>query len=389
MLPERLLRYAVLGDAIVAHYLGSPDLEWIEWVLQLARRHAGLLRRNFETRVRDGLPAGVSRHAAGLAVHVALGFCRDASRPAVPPRLVRQEVFAERGRSLSSRSEVIEVVAKRLAMTPSEIDRSMTADMPAERCIGLLPDDLSAQDLVLRINLRLAQGFVARAGRVTIELEGHARRVVQQATWQGLLCTVRGDDPASCRLEVSGPLAVLRATRLYGRALASLIPILPWCRRFRLEAACRVAGRELNFQLDENDPIGRGVEPRRHDSRLEVAFEAEVRRLAPDWDVLREPQALPVMGTLVFPDFAIGPLAEPSLRVLVEIVGWWTDDYLETKLARLRTARCERLILCLDERSGRGAGDVTGPDVIPFRRCVDVGRVLERARELLLRGVRR
>ena len=388
MLPERLLRHEIRGDAIVAHYLGPRDEAWLTSLLALAREHAGLPRRDFEARVRDGLASFAPRDAVKLAAHVLLGMGVDALRSPVRPRVARREVYTERGRSRAGRDEVLATVAERLAITPSALDRSLLADIPSERRVGGLPGELSPVALVELVNLVLAQGVVARACRVTIDLEGHVRRVVQQATWQGLICTVRGADPAHCRIEVSGPLAVLRSTRLYGRALASVVPILPWCRRFRLEAACRVNGRESIFRLDECDPIGRGVEPRRHDSAIEEAFEADLRRLAPDWDVLREPQALPVAGTLVFPDFAIGPRASPSSRVLVEIVAWWTRDYVESKLARLRAARCERLITCVEERLVRGteATALAGLDVIAFRRRVDVARVLERAKGLLARG---
>lgn len=383
MLPERLLRYELDGENIVTHYMTPDDEGWLASLLEIGRRHVDLPRRDFEARLRDELPATAPRDAIPLAAHVTLGLCAGTLRSGVNPRSIRRDLFAERGRSLAKREDVVSRVAARLAITPGELDRCLLADLPSQRIVGRLPDELSARELMDRINLRLAQGFVARAHRVSLELEGHVRRVVQQATWQGLLCTVRGDDPARCRLDVSGPLAVLHATRLYARALASLVPVLPWCRRFKLEAGCRLRERVAIFRLDECDPIGRGVPPRRHDSRIEEAFEGDVRRLAPDWDVLREPQALPVAGTLVFPDFAIGPRMEPRSRVLVEIVGWWTRDYLETKLARLRAARCERLIICLEERAGRNVGSVLGLDVVTFRRRVDAGRILQRAREIL------
>ena len=383
MLPERLVRWDVRSDTIVARYLASADEVWLEALLDLVRQHADRRRREFEERVRESRWPASSPDAVRLATHVALSLCTDVVRSPTLPRRARWEVFLERGRSTSSRDEVLARVAAQLGITPSELGACLLADMPSQRRVGRLKDDLSARELALQINLQVAQALVARASRLTIDIEGHARRVVQHATWQGLICTVRGDEPARCRLEVSGPLAMLRATRLYGRGLASLVPVLGWCRRFHLEATCNVNGRELIFRLDEADPIGRGVEPRRHDSQIEEAFEADVRRLAPDWDVLREPQALPVAGTLIFPDFAIGPQAEPSSRVLVEIVGWWTREYLEMKLSRLREAGCNRLIVCLEERTQPGVEAVVGLDVMTFRRRVDARRVLERARELL------
>jgi len=382
LLPERLLLHDVAGDAILPRYLTARDEPWLASLLRIARLHVGRLRRELDGRLRDELPAQAPRDAMRLASRVLLDAC--AREPATGPRpsVVRRMAYAERADSRASREAVVASVARRLAVEPEAIERSLYADLPAERLLGALPDDMSAADLARRINLRLVQGLVARSGGIRVELEGHARRVVQAATWQGLICTVRGDEEARCVIDVSGPMAVLHATRLYARGLASVVPVLPWCRRFLLQARCLVEGRELALRIDESAPIERGAEPRRHDSLLEKSFEDDMRRLAPDWDVLREPRALPVDGTLVFPDFAIGPRAEPDRRVLVEIAGWWTPEYIEAKLARLRAARCERLIVCVAERSGV-APAAAGLAVMSFRRRVDVPEVIRRAREML------
>ena len=384
-LPERLLLHDVRAGTIVPRYLGARDAAWIGTLIVLASRHAGLPHRDLVLRARSELAAAAGSDALDVALHALDEASAAPPGPPVRPALARRIAFAERTASRGSREDVLRAAARRLGCTPDALERALFADAPLERRAGPPPPDLDAGELARRANLRVAQGIVARAARLELEVEGHARRVVQHATWQGLICTAEPDGPErrSCRIQVSGPLAILRATRLYGRALASLVPILPWCGRFRLRADVRLGGRDLAFGLDEAAPIARGTEPRRHDSGIEAAFEAEVRRLMPSWDVVREPRALPVAGSFVFPDFAIGPRSEPGGRVLVEIVGWWTRDYLEAKLARLRAAGCGRLITCIEERAGRHAGDPAGLDVIPFRRRVDAGAVIARASEML------
>jgi predicted nuclease of restriction endonuclease-like RecB superfamily len=385
LLPESLLLHAISADRIVARYLERDDLSWVEALLEEHRRRAGMPRRLLRERLVGALP-GAPPECLRLALRVLEDLCVDEDEVVslIRPRIARREVFAERARSGASREEVVAAVAMRLGVGAGELEDSLMADMKSERRVGRLPPDFGAWDLVLRINLALAQGFVARAGSATIDLEGNARRVVRQATWQGLLCTVRAADSYRGRIEVSGPLSILRPTRMYGRALASIVPMLPWCRRYRLEARCLLGGRELSFRLDDSDEIAAGAEPRRHDSSLEEAFEADLARVAPEWDVLREPEALPVGDTLIFPDFAIWRRVEPGRRVLVEIVGYWGREYLETKFARLRAARCGRLITCVSKRAlGTGVFDLSGLDVIAFRDRVDVGGVIARACELL------
>jgi predicted nuclease of restriction endonuclease-like RecB superfamily len=91
----------------------------------------------------------------------------------------------------------------------------------------------------------------------------------------------------------------------------------------------------------------------------------------------REPEPVAAGGHLLFPDFAVHPRGEPDRRWLVEIVGFWTPEYLATKLARLREARIENLVLCIDEARNVGEGQLPeGARVVWYRRRVEVGRVL-------------
>jgi hypothetical protein len=62
---------------------------------------------------------------------------------------------------------------------------------------------------------------------------------------------------------------------------------------------------------------------------------------------------------------------------LLEIVGFWTPKYLEEKLRKLRAARLENVLLCIDQE--RGCSDAELPKdakVIRYRRRIDVRAVL-------------
>jgi len=170
---------------------------------------------------------------------------------------------------------------------------------------------------------------------------------------------------------------LFRHTRLYGRALGELVPLLAWCPRFRLRAECVVQGRRLSLQLGTGDPIFPASAPRRYDSGLEERFAREFRRLAPAWDVIREPEPIAAGDTLVFPDFALRHRSAPGRKWLLEIVGFWTPDYVARKLALYRAAHLSNLILCIDESRNCAEADLP-PEalVVWFRRRVDAAAVL-------------
>jgi predicted nuclease of restriction endonuclease-like RecB superfamily len=184
----------------------------------------------------------------------------------------------------------------------------------------------------------------------------------------------RGQDAV---VEISGPLTLFRRTLVYGRALASLVPGLVWCDRFRLDARCALYDQLISVEIRSGDPIFPGPESRRFDSKLEERFARDFRRAAPDWDVIREPEPITTARSVIFPDFALQHRRDLDRRWLLEIVGFWTQDYLERKLACLREARIDNLILCLDAtRDCGGLALPTGARLVYFRRRVDAAEIL-------------
>jgi uncharacterized protein len=322
--------------------------------------------------VPDG-PAGKKQ----LAICILARLGRTTRDVAVPPRQARRLVFGEAARMAGARDATLARVAGVLAVTPVELEASLLGDLPGERVVTGLEASLSPTDLALRANLTLTQALLFRATSVTLEVEGNARALIRTAKLRGLICTVsRVSSSMDTVLEVSGPLALFRRTILYGRALGSLVPHLAWCRRFRLRAACALQDGLVDLQLGTGDPILPADHPRQYDSQIEERFAREFRKLAPDWDIFREPEPVVAGSHLVFPDFALQHRHDASRRWLLEIVGFWTPDYLRRKLALYREACVTNLILCVDEARACDAESLpTGAVILRFRRRVDASAV--------------
>jgi predicted nuclease of restriction endonuclease-like RecB superfamily len=143
--------------------------------------------------------------------------------------------------------------------------------------------------------------------------------------------------------------------------------------------------------LASGDPIFPSAEPRRFDSKVEERFARDFGRRLPGWTVVREPEPIQTGRHLVFPDFALHPRHEPGARWFVEIVGFWTAEYLAAKLERLRAARIPNLVLCIDEERNVGPSDLpSAVRVVRYRRRVDPRAVISAIRgELRRRGTPR
>ena len=379
MLPDRLVSYSVAGAIVVPHFLGEHDHPWLRSLLDEHERFIGRPQRELDARLREPLPCESPPEKLKLAVEVLARLRRGhRSAAAVPPRRARALVFVEAARASEAPPAVLSNVAASLGVTIAELRGSLFGDLPGERLVSAPGQPLSAAELALRSNLALVQRLLFHATALKIDVDGNTRALVRHAKWRGLICSVAepsGHGGAS--VEISGPFALFQHTRLYGHALGELIPLLVWCPRFRLHAECVLDGRRLTLQLATGDPIFPASAPREYDSRLEERFAREFRRLAPGWDVVREPEPLAADRTLIFPDFALQHRSDPDRRWLLEIVGFWTPDYVARKLALYRTARVSKLVLCIDEARNCAQADLPpGALVVRFRRRVDPAAVL-------------
>ncbi|MBI4617206.1 MAG: DUF790 family protein [Planctomycetes bacterium] len=384
MLPERDLAFSPVQGRAVPHYLGPEDEPWLRSLMDEVRRFEGRPGAELDERLASPLPHAAPDDRRRMAIRVLARFARGACRAAVQPRRARAFVFAERAVRAGAREDVLLAAARRLGVEPEAVEESLFADLPGERRVSALPNDLSTKELAARTNLLLVQSLLFRATSVRIEAEGNARPVVRHAKLRGLIVTVaEREDQGDAALEISGPFALFRRTLLYGRALAGLVPVLAWCDRFRLRARCVLGNREHVLHVQSGDPVFPAPEPIRYDSRLERRFAKDFLALAPDWDLVREPEAVRAGGALVFPDFALVHRRDPGRRRLLEIVGFWTPAYLAEKLARLREARIPNLILAVDEERNCAEEDFP-PDarVVRFRGRVDAAAILAAIEEL-------
>lgn len=376
MLPASLLSCEFRGDRAIPRFLSDADRPWIRALIDECERAASRPVRELEARLREAIP-GAPDDKRRLATHLLLGFARSRIASPVPPREARAALFTTAAISEATRDEIVFRAAAGLGVTSTALLDSIFADLPGER-IAVPPPSLDPADIALRCNLALAQGLLGRARAVRVALEGNARAVVRHAALRGLICNVtRGGSADGAQIELSGPYAIFRRTLLYGRALGAVVPVLAWTRRFELTATCDLRGRAAVVTLASGDPIFPAAEPRRFDSRVEERFARDFGRAAPGWTIVREPEPIDAGGHLFFPDFAIYPRTDPVRRWLVEIIGFWTPEYLTTKLERLRRARISNLVVCIDEE--RNVGDAELPAdtaVIRYRRHIDVSRVL-------------
>ena len=380
MLRRSLLSFKSRDGVVIPDYLGPRDDPWLRALLDEYQRFEGRRFRELARRLAEPLSPDGPRRGKARAIAVLDRLCRPRRPPVARSRAIREALFAAAAERRADPAELIKIdVAAELGIEVADLERSLFADLPSERLVSPRRPPLTPAELALETNLALARALVARAHSVVIEIAGNARAVVRQARLRGLIAEVKrpATEAIDTIIEISGPLALFRKTIVYGRSLASLVPELAGCDRFRLVARCLIDEQLVPVEIRSGDPIFPSVEPRRFDSKLAERFLRDFSRVARDWDVVREPEPIEAGGRLIAADLALEHRRDRSRRWLLEIVGFWTREYLARKLEAFRAAGVTNLILCVDaERSCDGLEPAGGARLVRYRRRIDPADIL-------------
>jgi hypothetical protein len=210
---------------------------------------------------------------------------------------------------------------------------------------------------------------------------------------RSLVFTAGNDEAYALSRELLVPAitcAISAAERAeYGRALASWLPALIRAPGWSLVASLTWRGEAVRLELDGRAPLSTtGPLPRRFDSQVEERLLRDLQKLRTAWIVRREADPVQFGGRILCPDFTLIDDGR-RLRVAVEVVGYWTPEYLAAKVAAVAALPpSRRWLLCVDESLAAAAPEL--PQLAPvlyYRRRVPAARLLELVEELFRRGV--
>lgn len=390
MLPDRLIELRVLDEHTRAPaWLSSRDEVWLRPFCDETEAFAGRTVGGVESRVKalgdqlsrqHGVP---TRRVDGVWLVERRRWRKQVDAP-VDPQRIRSVVFDYAARH--DRGDALARAGAVLGIDPGSIARHLFADREDERI--LLPPESAASpsSLVEAYNLALAQAVLARAIRVKARVRSDARHVLSYAKKLGLMAAFE-ERTDSIEIELSGPLALFHATTKYGYAVARFLPALATTVGWAAIAEVRLRGELVVVRLSSQDPLPLTHSlPRSFDSKVERRLSTDVRRLGPGrgWRLERESAIVStgVGGQLFYPDFTL--FSERGGRVLVEVVGFWTPDYLAKKQRALSAVQ-EPIVVCVDERHATELGIPSGEGtvVVTYRDRIDAAALLDAAERAL------
>ncbi|MGH9963449.1 MAG: DUF790 family protein [Nitrososphaeraceae archaeon] len=309
------------------------------------------------------------------------------------------EESARRGFALSDslRDEILCNVASKMNISSTSIMQSLWSDLDENTVLELF-SPLSSEELLAWYNLSLLQTLLFTCTRLEFSVRGGAnwKNTLRNVKRLGLMYNLREqtntNDSADARnvhggksreyllhadvknngghdselvCSIDGPVSLFKLTDRYGTSIAKLVPFIISSSWWYISASIirkTMAGKKIyefrisSSDLQQNilseplrndkknnnssiniDSINNNINGRStsayFDSSIEEKFAVKFEHLANRWKIKREPDPLIVgKGVAFIPDFLFEKYGR---KVYLEIVGFWTKEYLEKKFQKV------------------------------------------------------
>lgn len=247
-------------------------------------------------------------------------------------------------------------------------------DLPDQQILDEIDIKLTPENLIKRYNLGLAQGILYRCYKMDIKIWDEYKVVFQYLKLAQLMHKTYGANGAYL-IEIDGPFSLFRRTQKYGVNLARFLPGLLLAQKWQMDGFVNTEKGQRRFFLDHGCGLTSHYKKSHpFDSSVERAFSDTFKKRKTEWRIEREAEILDLGDSVLIPDFKF---VHPDGReILLEIIGFWTPEYLEKKLAKLQRVNRKDLIIAVNENLNCSKDDFCGP-VIFYKTRVKVKAILE------------
>ena len=376
-IPDRLTRKTH------RHYL-----DYAEKMLGVYRNGIGQQRRSLHRRI-EAIFAG----EPDCPVRRIQAFCKlldDASvfraDPGGRAARLRLDVFSkaarfhplvqEPDRLFEHKEEETKVrLADEIGMSWDEIEQALYADVIAFQQLEKFPGFPDPGAFLSRYNVAQLQACLYRAQSMTVTAGSDLKTIVRYAKLARLLHEIVRTGPSHYRIIFSGPASVLRETRRYGVNFARFLPALLSCKGWKMTALLQTPWKTpAHLALSDRDRFtGHLPPPEEFDSAVEESLSAKFGPGRDGWQLIREGDILHEHQTTFVPDFTFRH--KDGAQVFLEIVGFWTPEYLARKRETLRRFRHHRILLAVPEGSLR-EGAIIGETTLTYKTALKLPPLL-------------
>jgi predicted nuclease of restriction endonuclease-like RecB superfamily len=275
----------------------------------------------------------------------------------------------------TNQAQVKQALADSLDRSWQQIEDDLYADVLSCQRLEAFEGYDDPLDLLRAYNVAQLQAALYKAQRMIIWAREDFRVIPRHIKFAKLLHEITRQPDGGYRIDVAGPASTLLPTRRYGVQFARLIPPLLTCRGWQMQAELQTPwGRPAWLHLSDADGFESHLpEPEPYDSTVEAKFAEKFGEYREGWTLIREGAILHDKQKTFVPDFLFRH--DDGTEVLLEIVGFWTPEYLEQKRQTLRRFADHHILLAVPESSIKA--DVESERLIPYKTALKLQPVME------------
>lgn len=403
MLTADLARSWRRGQRTGPRYIEADDphtLQVAQDLITLFHQYQGHRRSELEAALEEYVGVGTDYQILRGLIKLLMDRCLVETASAFDPLEVRRTLFLKARahhpviEPLTERQRVLAEVAEEFGCQPEALQESLYADLPDnQRLIGF--ETLTPTELLDQYNLAQAQALLYRCIQMQIRIEPQDpsgyRQLFDAIKAYRLIHTIQGTPQTGYEIRLDGPISMFHRSQKYGVQMAVFLPALLGCRQWRMRAEIEQKQGSAFFELTSEQTRLRPLEieePVYQPPVGEKLMISWAKRDSP-W-VLRPSQAVINLGENVFiPDFVFlrrddqtgnQRSATSDQFVYLEVLGFWTPQWLKDRLTQLERAGLKNFLLAAsnDLRASREPPPSLPPNVIIFQSALDA-RVVEDA----------
>ncbi len=376
MLPSELLRVKLVKDRVYPVFL--RDKELAEELIRIFKRNVGKKLKELKREIEEYEEIDY-KLVRGLST-LLLRRCTLETNAKIEPRILRRRLF-EKGFVINEkeREKIIKEVAEEFKIPQKDVEESFLADLEEEKIIKDFRE-IDAEELVKAYNLSIVQTLLFKATKIEAHFSGNFQRIFRAIKKLGLMYVARKN--GNFIVEIEGPASILKLTEKYGTSIAKVFPEIARANRWWIKAYIffRNKNKTYIFFLDskKKNILNVKEEETKFDSTVEKDFYIRFKSMETGWEIIREPEPIVIDKTHVFiPDFKF---IKGNMEFYMEIVGFWTPEYLRKKIYKLQRLKDENFIIAVNKELSCSTEDVKG-DIIFFKKRIPVREVVRILRE--------
>ncbi|MEM1739386.1 MAG: DUF790 family protein [Candidatus Methanomethylicaceae archaeon] len=350
MLPKELLVVIKRGNNIWPKYsrFSTPDINIAEAIIQIYSESIGLKRREIKEKILE-LENIYGNYKLIRALSLLIERkCEFIASYSIDPKKIRHLLFEEASilgypTTFEERNNIIKIVANKLNIKPEDVEQSIYADLNSEDKLSYF-QNINAIDLLKEYNFSITQTLLFNATEIDFTSSGNWQRIFRAIKYYGLMYT----NKEGKWFKIDGPASIFKLTRRYGTAIAKLLPEIFASQPWQIQAIILYKNKLLRFELNSKKYswLFPKIELKEsYDSTIEEDFANEFKTLKTPWIIKRESDPILINNCIIIPDFSF---YFENKRVLMEIVGFWTIDYLKRKIEKLKFIK-DPIIVAVNE----------------------------------------